>query len=160
MIKNFEKYLKKNKVLVFKGVQKGGYVNNIPSEFINHKEIPCTPDFSNIFKTKWKEHYFFLTIYWNEEFNNGNCYFQLDESFDTCFKDKVYRSIGSCVVTKNNIIFNESDGATCYLYRENCNINYIRNRDDNNKNPFILSASNVKISSICQRNKVMGCKKN
>ena len=161
---NLACYLKKHKVIVFKGYAKGGRVNDVPSYSGPAADVSCDADFSDVFSLPFvSTNQFFLTIRYNDNEitgKNGNIYFQLDE-LNSRVIGNIYRSIGAGFASEKKITMNEADDATGILeISPNGCITFTRNRDDkDNERRFTFNASNVKVSSICERNKVLGCKK-
>ena len=160
--KNLAKYLKDHKVLVFKGTAKGGRVNNIPSYDGPGSDVNCTADFSDVFSLPFVSlNDFYLSIYYNDDDEtgkNGNIYFQLDE-LRSNIPGNIYRSIGAGFASKNKITMNEADDASGILEVDSCgSITYTRNRDrSDNPRRFTFNASNVKITTIEERNNAIGC---
>ena len=157
---NLSCYLKKHKVLVFKLNASGGYINPIDSVTAPAKDLPCKPDFSKVFVSKLEPWKSFLSVYWNEELNNGNCFFQIDRLVPNTLPQEIYRNIGSAFVTKDTITMNYGDDAGAILsVKDNC-IYYNENRFGNLlKTPYTYNSNNAKFSSIAERNKALGCQK-
>lgn len=102
-----------------------------------------------------------MSVYYIEDEvvgNNGNIYFQLDE-LRSHEPGTIYRSIGAGFASKNKITMNEADDVMGILEVDSCkSITYTRNRDrSDSERRFTFNASNVKISTVEKRNKVLGC---
>ena len=160
---NLACYLKKHKVIVFKMNASGAYLNPISSIVEPAKDLPCKADFSQVYRSKLDPWTTYISVYWNDETNNGNCFFQTDAlvpKSSPTEDQKVYRNIGSCFVTKDDITFNFADDAEGFLQVKGECIYFSENRVGTlEKDPYTNNASNVKVSSVCERNKVLGCKK-
>jgi hypothetical protein len=143
-------------------VQKGGLFTYSGSPEPITSDTPCTADFTNQWKVKYTTPTY-ISLYWNNDFNNGVVNIQLDEYYG----GKWRRTLVCGYAFSDSVVINEIDGIEAEIKVNNCGkISLERDRDDINKNinnigikeGLQTGSNNVKIVSISQRNSELGCK--
>ena len=158
---NFYDYLKLKKVLVLYCVQKGGLFRYSGSPYPITPTTPCSS--ASDFTEQWVVEYTtptYITLYWNNDFNNGVVNIQLDEYFAKRWN----RSLVCGYAFSDSIVINEIDGIEGEIKVNNVGkISLQRDRDDINalstRNGLQMGSNFVKIVSVSKRNDDLGCKK-
>lgn len=156
---NFYNYLKLKKVLVLYCVDKGGLFNYSGSPEPITSDTPCTADFTNQWVVKYSTPTY-ISLYWNNDFNNGVINIQLDEYFGGTWR----RSLVCGYAFSDSVVINEIDGIEGEIKVNNCGrISLQRDRDDINsilpkRDGLQMGSDCLKIVSISKRNSELGCK--
>ena len=149
---NFYRVIKNNNFLILNCLEKGGYLQFLGENIVNSDTV-CKGDFSSIFTTKF-ENQAFISLYWDDNLDNGTIYYQLDEFYNNTWN----RRKGVGLATNNMVFINEIDGISTIIKQTKNRIFLERTRNSSSSGtPIQMASNNLKITTEKIRNKKLNC---